>query len=197
MCALLRGDLTACCRFAILLMTVFCHLVSLGGEELSVKADRMIRPFRIDVPEEELDDLRDRLSRTRWPDALPDLGWSRGVPLDYVKELAEYWRTKFDWRKQEARLNEFPQFTTEIDGAKVHFLHVRSPEPAALPLVLTHGWPGSVAEFVNVIGPLTNPRAHGGNGADAFHLVIPSIPGYGFSGPTHETGWTTARVAKA
>jgi pimeloyl-ACP methyl ester carboxylesterase len=157
----------------------------------------MIRPFRIDVPLAELDDLRDRLARTRWPDSLPDVGWSRGVPLDYVKELAEYWRTKFDWRKQEARLNEFPQFTTEIDGANVHFLHVRSPESAALPLVLTHGWPGSVVEFMNVIGPLTNPRAHGAEGADAFHLVIPSIPGYGFSGPTHETGWTTARTAKA
>jgi pimeloyl-ACP methyl ester carboxylesterase len=164
---------------------------------LAGTADTTIRPFRIDVPQAELDDLRDRLARTRWPDALPGVGWSRGVPLDYLKGLAEYWRTKFDWRKQEARLNKFPQFTTELDGANVHFLHVRSSEPAALPLVLTHGWPGSIVEFVNVISPLTNPRAHGGDGADAFHLVIPSIPGYGFSGPTHETGWTTARTAKA
>jgi pimeloyl-ACP methyl ester carboxylesterase len=168
-----------------------------GGEKLAVTAATMIRPFRIDVPQSELDDLRDRLARTRWPDELPGAGWSRGVPLDYLKELAEYWRTTFDWRKQEARLNELPQFMSEIDGAQVHFLHVRSSEPAALPLILTHGWPGSIVEFLNVIGPLTDPRAHGGNPADAFHPVIPSIPGFGFSGPTHETGWTTARTAKA
>jgi pimeloyl-ACP methyl ester carboxylesterase len=156
-----------------------------------------IRPFRIDVPQAELDDLLDRLARTRWPDAVPGVGWSQGVPLDYLKELAEYWRTAYDWRKQEAALNAFPQFTTEIDGQNIHFLHVRSPEPDATPLILTHGWPGSVAEFVNVIGPLTDPRAHGGDPADAFHLVIPSIPGYGFSGPTRETGWNLARIAAA
>ena len=156
-----------------------------------------IRPFRIDVPQSDLDDLRDRLARTRWPDELPDAGWSRGVPLGYLRELAEYWRTAYDWRRHEARLNEFPQFTTTIDGANVHFLHVRSPEPGALPLILTHGWPGSVVEFLDVIGPLSDPRAHGGDPTDAFHLVIPSLPGYGFSGPTHEAGWTTDRVARA
>ncbi|HYW23617.1 MAG TPA: epoxide hydrolase [Terriglobales bacterium] len=156
-----------------------------------------IRSFRIDIPQSDLDDLRDRLTRTRWPDELPDTGWTRGVPLGYLRELAEYWRTTYDWRRYEARLNEFPQFTTTIDGAGVHFLHVRSPEPGALPLVLTHGWPGSVVEFLDVIGPLTDPRRHGGNPGDAFHLVIPSIPGYGFSGPTHEAGWTTDRVARA
>jgi epoxide hydrolase len=156
-----------------------------------------IRPFRIDVPEADLDDLRRRLHRTRWPDELPGFGWSRGVPLGYLKELAAYWAGGFDWRKQEARLNEFPQFTTTIDGQNIHFLHVRSPEPDALPLVLTHGWPGSVVEFLNVISPLTDPRAHGSDPADAFHLVIPSIPGYGFSGPTHQTGWTTGRIARA
>jgi len=156
-----------------------------------------IRPFRIAVPQADLDDLRDRLARTRWPDELPGVGWSRGVPVGYLRELADYWRTAYDWRRHEARLNEFPQYTTTIDGANVHFLHVRSPEPDALPLVLTHGWPGSVVEFLEVIGPLSDPRAHGGDPADAFHLVIPSLPGYGFSGPTHEAGWTTDRVARA
>jgi len=156
-----------------------------------------IRPFRIAVPQADLDDLRDRLARTRWPDELPGVGWSRGVPVGYLRELADYWRTAYDWRRHEARLNEFPQYTTTIDGANVHFLHVRSPEPDALPLVLTHGWPGSVVEFLQVIGPLSDPRAHGGDPADAFHLVIPSLPGYGFSGPTREPGWTTDRVASA
>jgi pimeloyl-ACP methyl ester carboxylesterase len=161
------------------------------------RPDTQIRPFRIEIPQAELDDLRDRLLRTRWPDELPGVGWTRGVPLGYLKDLAGYWRDGYDWRKQEASLNELPQFTTTIDGANVHFLHVRSPEPGALPLILTHGWPGSVVEFLNVIGPLTDPRAHGGDPADAFHLVIPSMPGYGLSGPTREPGWTTSRVARA
>lgn len=156
-----------------------------------------IRPFRITVSEDDLEDLRKRLARTRWPDELPEVGWRYGVPVGYLKELAEYWRTSYDWRKYEAELNAFPQFTTQIDGANVHFLHLRSTGPDALPLILTHGWPGSIVEFLNVIGPLTDPRAHGGDPADAFHLVIPSIPGYGFSGPTRDIGWTTARVAKA
>jgi len=156
-----------------------------------------IRPFRIDVPQADLDDLHQRLHRTRWPDELPDLGWSRGVPLGYLQGLAAYWRDGYDWRMQEARLNELPQFTTTIDGANVHFLHIRSPEPEALPLIVTHGWPGSIVEFLNIIGPLTDPTAHGGDPTDAFHLVIPSIPGFGLSGPTHQAGWTTERVAKA
>jgi epoxide hydrolase len=156
-----------------------------------------IRPFRIDVSDTELEDLRERLARMRWPDELPGVGWSYGVALDYVKEMAQYWRTSFDWRKQEAVLNEFPQFTTTIDGTNVHLLHGRSPEPNAMPLVLTHGWPGSVAEFLDVIGPLTDPRSHGGDAGDAFDLVIPSIPGFGFSGPTRETGWDSTRIAKA
>jgi epoxide hydrolase len=160
-------------------------------------SDTTIRPFRIDIPQADLDDLRDRLHRTRWPDELPDQGWSRGVPLDHLKELAAYWADGYDWRKQEAHLNQHPQFVTTIDGANVHFLHVRSPEPDALPLLLTHGWPGSVVEFLDIIGPLADPRAHGSDPADAFHLVIPSIPGYGFSGPTHQAGWTTDRVANA
>src|SRR5205814_10374656 len=138
-------------------------------------ADAAIRPFRIAVPQAALDDLRDRLARTRWPDELPGVGWDYGVPLGYLREPAEYWRTSYDWRAWEARLNEFPQFTTEIDGATMHFLHVRSPEPDALPLILTHGWPGSFVEFLEVIGPLSDPRAHGGDPDDAFHLVVPSI----------------------
>jgi epoxide hydrolase len=156
-----------------------------------------IRPFHIDIPQSKLDDLHERLARTRWPDELPGVDWSYGVPLGYVKDLAEYWRTRYDWREHEAALNKFPQFTTEIDGQNIHFLHVRSPEPDALPLIITHGWPGSIAEFLNVIGPLTDPRAHGADPADAFHLVVPSIPGFGFSGPTRETGWGVKRIGRA
>jgi epoxide hydrolase len=163
----------------------------------AMTSDTDIRPFRLDVPQADLDDLRDRLGRTRWPDELPGVGWDRGVPLGYLQDLAAYWRDGYDWRKQEAALNQHPQFTTTIDGANVHFLHVRSPEPDALPLLLAHGWPGSIVEFLDVIGPLSDPRAHGGDPADAFHLVIPSMPGYGFSGPTREAGWTTDRVATA
>jgi len=156
-----------------------------------------INPFTIQIPQAALDDLHDRLARTRWPSELPGVGWSRGAALGYLQELAAYWQADYDWRKQEARLNQFPQFTTEIDGQTIHFLHVRSPEPNALPLILTHGWPGSIVEFLQVIGPLSDPRRYGGDPADAFHLVIPSIPGFGFSGPPTETGWTTGRVAKA
>ena len=159
--------------------------------------DAQISPFRIEIPQADLDDLSTRLARTRWPDALEGVGWDYGIPLDYVRDLADYWRTGYDWRLHERQLNEFPQFTTVIDGQRVHFLHVRSPEPDATPLVMTHGWPGSVAEFTRVIGPLTDPAAHGADPADAFHLVVPSIPGYGFSGPTREPGWDVQRVARA
>jgi epoxide hydrolase len=146
-----------------------------------------ISPFRIDVPQADLDDLRGRLARTRWPDELPGAGWDYGIPLEYTRELAEYWRTGYDWRVHEARLNDFDQFTTTIDGQRIHFLHIRSSSADALPLIITHGWPGSVVEFMEIIGPLS----------DTFHLVIPSIPGYGFSGPTHERGWDVRRVARA
>ena len=156
-----------------------------------------IRPFRIEIPQADLEDLNDRLAATRWPDELPGVGWTYGTPVGYLKELAEYWRTSYDWREYEAKLNEFPQFTTTIDGQDIHFLHVRSPEPNALPLILTHGWPGSIVEFMRIIGPLTDPRAHGGNPADAFHVIAPSMPGFGFSGPTHETGWNMSRIARA
>ena len=161
------------------------------------RLDAENRPFQIDVPQADLDDLHDRLSRTRFPDELPGVGWSRGVPLDYLKELAGYWRTTYDWRKHEAKLNDFAQFTTEIDGQNIHFLHVRSPEPDAFPLMLIHGWPGSIVEFMEVIGPLTDPRAHGGDPADAFDVVIPSLPGHGFSAPLSAPGWTHGRMAKA
>ncbi|MGE5291182.1 MAG: epoxide hydrolase family protein [Micromonosporaceae bacterium] len=153
--------------------------------------------FRIEIPQADLEDLHERLARTRWPDELPGAGWAYGIPLAYVKELAEYWRARYDWRVHEAALNAYPQFTTTIDGANVHFLHVRSPEPDAMPLIVTHGWPGSVAEFMRVIDPLTDPAGRGGDRADAFHLVIPSIPGFGFSGPTQQTGWDVRRVAAA
>ena len=156
-----------------------------------------IRPFTIDVPQADLDDLRDRLARTRWAADLPGAGWSRGMPVSYLKELAGYWRDGYDWRAHERKLNSFPQFVTEIDGQDIHFLHVRSPEPDALPLILIHGWPGSIVEFLNVIGPLTDPRAHGADPATAFHLVIPSIPGTAFSGPTREAGWDTGRITRA
>jgi pimeloyl-ACP methyl ester carboxylesterase len=163
----------------------------------TVSSDDAIHPFRIEIPQADLDDLRRRLAQTRWPGELPGVGWTRGVPLAYLRELADYWRTSYDWRRHEARLNEPPQFVTTIDGQTIHFLHLRSPEPDALPLILTHGWPGSFLEFLKVIDPLTNPRAHGGDPQDAFHLVIPSLPGFGFSGPTHETGWTSDRIARA
>ncbi|BCJ67511.1 epoxide hydrolase family protein [Polymorphospora rubra] len=156
-----------------------------------------ITPYRIDIPQDRLDDLHDRLDRTRWPAALPGDGWDTGVPTGWLRDLADHWRTGYDWRAAEAELNAYPQFTTEIDGQRIHFLHVRSPEPDAFPLVLTHGWPGSVVEFLDIIGPLTDPRAYGGDPADAFHLVIPSLPGFGFSGPTADRGWDTARIARA
>lgn len=161
-------------------------------------SDTDIRPFRIDVPQADLDDLADRLARTRWATELPsDDPWARGVPTTYLRKLADHWASSYDWRKHEARLNELPQFVTTIDGQRIHFLHVRSPEEGALPLLLTHGWPGSVAEFLDVVGPLSDPRAHGGDSADAFHLVIPSIPGFGFSAPLAGAGWDGERVAQA
>lgn len=156
-----------------------------------------IRPFRLAIPQSDLDDLHNRLDLTRWPDELPGVGWAYGVPRGYLRELARYWRHDYDWRAAEARLNEWPQFTTDIDGARIHFAHIRSPEPEATPLVITHGWPGSIVEFLGIVGPLTDPAAHGGDRADAFHVVLPGIPGFGLSGPTHDTGWEAGRIAHA
>ncbi len=161
------------------------------------EGDDAVRPFRIDVPQADLDDLRERLARTRFPAPLPGDGWDTGVPVAYLRGLVGYWRDGYDWRAQETALNQYPQFTTVIDGQAIHLLHVRSAEPGALPLVLTHGWPGSFVEFLDVIGPLTDPVAHGGEAADAFHLVIPSLPGFGFSAPVTEPGWDTTRTAAA
>jgi pimeloyl-ACP methyl ester carboxylesterase len=147
----------------------------------------MIEPYRIDVPQADLDDLRRRLAATRWPDELPGAGWDYGIPLQRMQELAARWRDGYDWRRHEATLNELPQFVTEIDGQPVHFVHVRSADPGALPLILTHGWPGSYLDFLDVIEPLSRD----------FHLVVPSIPGFGFAGPTRERGWDQRRVARA
>jgi epoxide hydrolase len=156
-----------------------------------------IKPFRVEIPQADLDDLRERLADTRWPSELEGVGWSRGVPVEYLQGLADYWRDGYDWRAQEARINEFPQFATEIDGQTIHFVHVKSPEPNAMPLMLVHGWPGSFLEFVDMIGPLTDPAAHGGDAADAFDVVIPSIPGHGFSIPLSAPGWNHGRIAQA
>ncbi|MEV0726548.1 epoxide hydrolase family protein [Micromonospora purpureochromogenes] len=155
-----------------------------------------VRPFRIDIAQQKLDDLTRRLADTRWP-VLPEVGWSRGVPVAYLRDLADYWRTGYDWRAHEAGLNKIPQHITEIDGQSIHFLHVRSPEPDATPLMLLHGWPSSFLEFLDVIEPLTDPRAHGGDPADAFHLVIPSLPGFGFSAPLAGPGWGSETMAAA
>ena len=138
-----------------------------------------------------------RLANVRWPDQLPGMGWSYGLPLDYAKELTAYWHDSYDWRAAEREINQIPQFTTTIDGQNTHFLHVRSAELNALPLLLVHGWPGSFLEFLDLIGPLTVPRAHGGEARDAFHVIAPSLPGFGISASTHETGWTPKRIAKA
>jgi len=172
------------------------HLARPYAKELPRMSDD-VTSFRIDIPDTDLDDLRDRLRRTRWPEAETVDDWSQGVPLGYVQELCRYWADGYDWRATEARLNALPQFRTTIDGLGIHFIHARSPHPDALPLVITHGWPGSIVEFVKVIGPLTDPTAHGGGAADAFHVVCPSLPGYGFSDKPARSGWTVQRIAGA
>ncbi|MGA7328521.1 MAG: epoxide hydrolase family protein [Rhodomicrobium sp.] len=165
-------------------------------DEMSDK-DTAIRPFRVNVPEDQLADLRRRLAATRWPERETVADESQGVPLAMIQELVRYWATDYDWRKCEAKLNALPQFMTNIDGLDIHFIHVRSKHENALPLIITHGWPGSVIEQLKIIDPLTNPTAHGASAADAFHLVVPSIPGYGFSGKPATTGWGPDRIARA
>lgn len=156
-----------------------------------------IRPFRISIADAVLTDLRARLAATRWPEAECVEDWSQGVPLAYARELSDYWANDYDWRAREAALNRFDQFVTEIDGLPIHFVHQRSPHPDAFPLILTHGWPGSFVEFSKVIAPLSDPTAYGGRAQDAFHVVCPSLPGYGFSGKPTTTGWGVGRIAAA
>ncbi len=164
---------------------------------ISPAVDTAIRPFRIEVPQADLDDLRRRLQATRWPEKETVADQSQGVPLATIQELARYWATDYDLRRFEARLNAVPQFMTEIDGLDIHFIHARSPHPDALPLIITHGWPGSVIEMLNVIGPLTDPTAYGGNADDAFDVVVPSMPGYGYSEKPSTTGWGPVHIADA
>jgi pimeloyl-ACP methyl ester carboxylesterase len=184
---------------AVLTIGAFLAVFGMGpcrvvhGEEPD--PSEAVRPFLIRVADSDLEDLRVRLERTRWPDAIEGSGWENGVDLAWMKGLTEYWRSGYDWRAQERRLNQHPQYLTRIDGIDLHFLHVRSKYPDALPLVLIHGWPGSFVEFLEMIGPLTDPVAHGGKAEDAFHVVIPSLPGFGFSGKPREPGWSVSRMS--
>src|SRR6476660_8127643 len=156
-----------------------------------------IRPFHLEISDDELTELRHRITATRWPSTELVSERSQGVQLAPLQKLARYWVTDYDWRKPEAKLNALPQFTTEIDGVEIHFIHGKSAHENALPLIMTHGWPGSVIELLEAIGPLTDPTAHGGDAKDAFHLVVPSLPGYGFSGEPKELGWNVVRIATA
>ncbi|WNG18751.1 epoxide hydrolase family protein [Cystobacter fuscus] len=191
-------------RDLLRLMAGASALAAVGGGTIAqaagapvAPATPQVTPFRVSIPQAALNDLKRRLAATRWPERETVNDWSQGVPLAKAQALISYWRDRYDWRKFEARLNAFPQFRTEIDGLGIHFLHVKSPHPNALPIVLTHGWPGSIVEFLKVIGPLTEPTRHGGRAEDAFHVVIPSLPGFGFSDKPAETGWDIARIARA
>ena len=189
----IRSTLTAAAgALGIALIAVFGYVMP-----ASASKDESIRPFRVAVPEGDLVDLRQRLAATRWPTQELVEDRSQGVQLATLRELARYWSSEYDWRKAEARLNALPQFTTTIDGVKIHFIHVRSKHENALPLIMTHGWPGSVVELLETVGPLTDPTAHGGTPEDAFHLVLPSLPGYGFSSEPTELGWDSGRIALA
>src|SRR5918996_5068597 len=171
---------------------------ALTGAAGSEAADQTaLRPFRVEVPEADLTELRRRINATQWPDREPVTDQSQGVQLATIQKLARYWATDYDWRKVEAKLQALPQFITEIDGLDIHFIHVRSKHEGALPLIVNHGWPGSIIEQLKIIDPLTNPTAHGASAADAFHVVVPSMPGYGFSGKPTSTGWGPARIARA
>jgi pimeloyl-ACP methyl ester carboxylesterase len=160
-------------------------------------ADSGVNSFQVDVPAAVIDDLHDRLGRTRWPDQITGSGWDYGTDLTYLRQLCDYWRDDFDWWQAQEKLNAWPQVITTIDGERLHAIHARSPHPQAVPLLLTHGWPGSVVEFLDVLGPLVDPPAYGGDAVDAFHVVCPSLPGYAWSGPTTQSGWHIERVASA
>ncbi|THE63667.1 epoxide hydrolase [Salinadaptatus halalkaliphilus] len=163
---------------------------------MSSETETEIQPFDVTVSRDAIEDLQRRLDEARWPDQLPEAGWQYGTDRNHLRELCDYWRTEYDWGTLEDRLGRFDQYVTTIDGQQLHFYHVQSPEPDAKPLLLSHGWPGSVAEFLDVLGPLTDPAAYGGDPADAFHVVAPSLPGFGFSGPTRESGWGVRRIAE-
>lgn len=165
-----------------------------GAVRAEAKQAAALEPFKAHIPDDVLDDLRRRIDQAKWPDQLPDTGWEYGADIRKVRELADYWRTRYDWRAFEARLNRFDQFTTDVDGQQIHFIHQRSPRPDAIPLLLIHGWPGSIVEFLALVEPLTNPKDPT---SPAFHVVIPSLPGVGFSGPTRSRGWSPRRMAKA
>ena len=186
--------ITLCVGIVVTLLTITGQVQQ--SPAAPAAGDSSVTPFKINIDDSILEDLRARLDRTRFPDQLDGVGWDYGADLDYLKELVEYWRTEFDWRKQERKLNEFPQFATEIDGLDIHFIHARSKHENALPLVLAHGWPDSVFGFQKVIGPLTDPEAHGGKAEDAFHVVCPSMAGYGFSGKPSDRGWSVDRMGE-
>src|SRR3954454_1026225 len=183
-------------RRDVLVTSAAAGVASLLPSAHAAEQDNRIRPFRVNVPDEALADLRRRLGATRWPDKETVQDDSQGVPLAKLQEFVRYWGTDYDWRKLEARLNALPQFMTTIDGVDIHFIHVRSRHPNAMPLIMTHGWAGSVLELLKTVGPLTDPTAHGGGADDAFHLVMPSMPGYGFSGKPTDTGWGPERIAR-
>jgi epoxide hydrolase len=157
----------------------------------------LVRPFTVSIPDSEIDNVKQRLARTRWPDPETVGDWSQGVRVEHARSLAGYWERDYDWRRLESRFNHFPQFLTEIDGLDIHFIHVKSTNPGAMPLILTHGWPGSSVDFLKLIGPLTDPVSFGGDAADSFDVVVPSLPGFGFSGKPTQTGWTVSRIATA
>jgi len=180
-----------------LVLTAARRTAAKSARLLLPTATKEITPFKVDVPQAALDDLKERLANTRWPDKEPVTDWSQGVPLTKAQSLVEYWRTRYEWRPVERILNGLPQFRTQIDGLGIHFIHVRSKHKNALPMILTHGWPGSVLEFLQVIAPLTDPTAHGGKADEAFHVVIPSLPGFGFSDKPTEPGWRLPRIANA
>jgi pimeloyl-ACP methyl ester carboxylesterase len=182
------------CAWRIVLACLFAAVPCVCGTQTAAKADTAVHPFTIRVPDSVLADLKGRLRNPRYPDALQGDGWTYGTDIAYLKPLVSYWRDRFDWRAQERALNAFEQFTTTIDGLTIHFIHRRSKQPHEFPLLITHGWPGSFVEFTKIIGPLTDPAAHGGRAEDAFDLVIPSIPGFAFSGKPREPGYDPARI---
>jgi len=191
------AQLTGAIRIGILAMATLSSVTLSSTPAVAENPDTAIRPFRVNIPEKDLVELRHRITAARWPSKELVGDRSQGVQLATLKALAHYWATDYDWRKAEARLNAHPQFVTKIDGVDIHFIHVKSRHPNAMPMIITHGWPGSVIELLDVIDPLTNPTAHGGTAEDAFDVVLPSLPGYGFSGEPAELGWNSARIARA